>query len=352
MVGRGTRRLTGLLLLGAVALGLASAAGPVPASGAAQDAQRVRLGVLGATVDAGFFLAEDQGYFREQGLTVEMTPFDSAARMVAPLGAGQLDAGGGAHSAGMFNAVARGIGLKLVADKGSSPPGFGVQALLFRRDLADSGQLRSPADLRGRRVAVSARGATSEVTLGYWLRPHGLTVDDVDVVELGFGEHASALAGGSIDAAVSLEPFITRILDAGIATLYERNDTLVPGQQLGEVIYSTQFATERAEVARRFMVAYLQAVRFYNDAVVRGDPAKRQAVVATLIRHTAVREPSLYDRMVMPGLDPNGRMNVASIREDQEFWLARGLQQTRINVDEVVDHRFADAAVQVLGPYP
>jgi NitT/TauT family transport system substrate-binding protein len=100
------------------------------------------------------------------------------------------------------------------------------------------------------------------------------------------------------------------------------------------------------------MVAYLQAVRFYNDAVVRGDPAKRQAVVATLIRHTAVREPSLYDRMVMPGLDPNGRMNVASIREDQEFWLARGLQQTRINVDEVVDHRFADAAVQVLGPYP
>ena len=53
----------------------------------------------------------------------------------------------------------------------------------------------------------------------------------------------------------------------------------------------------------------------------------------------------------MPGLDPNGRILVSQIRDDQEFWLSRSLQQTRINVDDVVDHRYVDAAVQVLGPY-
>lgn len=55
--------------------------------------------------------------------------------------------------------------------------------------------------------------------------------------------------------------------------------------------------------------------------------------------------------MVMPGLHPDGRLNVASIAEDQELWLAAGLQQARVNLDEVVDHRFADAAVATLGPY-
>ncbi len=211
--------------------------------------------------------------------------------------------------------------------------------------------IRSPADLRGMRVAVSARGATTEVTLGHWLRPHGLTVDDVDVVELGFGEHASALAGRSIDAAVALEPFITRMVDEGIATVYQRNDELLPGQQLAEVLYGGQFMRDQPEAAQRFMLAYVRALRFYNDAFRLGDAAKRQAVVATLTRHTAVRDPALYDRMVMPGLDPNGRMHVASIRDDQEFWLARGLQQTRINVDDVIDHRYVDAAAQALGPY-
>jgi len=324
---------------------------PVPAALAAQGATRVRLGVLGATVDAGFYIAEELGYFGEQGLEVEMIPFDSGARMVAPLGAGQLDAGGGAHSAGMFNAVARGIDLKLVADKGSSPPGFGGQALMFRRDLTESGRLRTPGDLRGMRVAISARGATTEVSLAYWLRAYGLTVDDVEEVELGFGEHASALAGRSIDAAIALEPFITRIVDDGIATIYQRNDELLPGQQLAEVIYGGEFMREQPEAARRFMLAYVRALRFYNDAFRREDSARRQAVIATLVRHTAVRDPALYDRMVMPGLDPNGRMQVAQIRDDQEFWLSRGLQQARINVDEVVDHRYVDAAVQVLGPY-
>jgi hypothetical protein len=56
--------------------------------------------------------------------------------------------------------------------------------------------------------------------------------------------------------------------------------------------------------------------------------------------------------MVMPGLHPDGRMNVASLTEDQDFFVATGLQQTRIDINTLVDHSFADAAIQVLGgPY-
>jgi len=327
------------------------AAAAAPAGDTPPAADTVRLGVLSAASDAGFFIAQDLGYFKEQGIELEMSPFDSAARMVAPLGAGQLDAGGGAHSAGLYNAVARGIDLKLVADKGSSPPGFGFQALLFRKDLADSGQLRSPADLRGRKVALPAHGITTEVALAAWLRQGGLTLADADVTELGFPEHVTAMASGSVDASVTIEPFVTRIVDQGTGTVYQRTDELLPGYQIAEVIYGGPFIQSQPDAARRFMVAYLKGVRYYNDAFVKHDAAKREQAVAILTRNTTVKDPALYDRMVMPGLAPDGHMNMASLAEDQDFWLSTGLQPTRINVDDVVDHSFADAADRTLGPY-
>ncbi len=336
----------------AAAAGSAATATPVPAAAPAPPAaEAVRFGVLSAATDAGLFIAQDLGYFREQGVEVEMVPFDSAARMVAPLGAGQLDAGGGSHSAGMFNAVARGIELKLVADKGVSSPGHGFQALVFRKDLVDSGRLRGIPDLRGQRVALPARGITAEASLERWLRAGGLSVDDVELAELNFAEHSAALGGQSVEAAISIEPFLTFIVERGIGVVHQRSDEFTPGYQLAEVIFSGQFAREHAEAGRRFITAYLRGVRYYNDAFDKGDAAKRQEAVAILTRNTAVKDPALYDRMVMPGLAPDGRLNVASIAEDQELWLASGLQQARANLDEIVDHRFVDAAVAALGPY-
>ena len=345
-------RAGGLMLAAALALALVlETAGPAAPALAAQGVTRVRLGVLNVSSDAGIFIALDQGYFREQGIELDMTPFDSAARMVAPLGAGQLDAGGGSHSAGLFNAVGRGIGIKLVADKGSSPPGGGFQGLLFRRDLAEGGQLRGPADLRGRRVAIPAQGITPEAALAGWLRQANLTLDDVQIVELNFADHPTALGSRAVDASMTIEPFITRALDLGSATVYQRTDQLFPGYQIAEVLYSSQFAQQQPDAARRFMTAYLRALRFYNDGFMRGDAARREAAVASLARHTPVKDLALYDRMVMPGLDPDGRMSLESLRSDQDFWLSRGLQQTRIDVESVVDYTFADAAVQALGPY-
>jgi NitT/TauT family transport system substrate-binding protein len=312
----------------------------------------VRMGVLASTTDAGIFVADDLGYFKEQGIELDLSRFDSAARMVAPLGAGQLEIGAGSHSAGLYNAVSRGIDIKLVADKGSALAGHGFQGLMFRKDLADSGRLRTPADLKGMRVAIPARGISPEVALGLWLRKAGLSIEDVELVEMNFADHASALGNGSIEAAVSIEPFLTRIVDVGAGITYQRTDELLPGYQIAAIFYSGPFMREQAEVARRWMVAYLKGVRYYNDGFVKGDAAKRQETVTILARHTPVKEAALYDRMVMPGLHPDGRMNVASLTEDQDFFVATGLQQTRIDINTLVDHSFADAALQALGgPY-
>ena len=68
-------------------------------------------------------VAQKRGYFRDEGLDVNFVVFASAAQMIAPFAAGDLDAAAGAPSAGLHNAVARGIDIRMVADKVSTPPG-------------------------------------------------------------------------------------------------------------------------------------------------------------------------------------------------------------------------------------
>src|SRR5208282_1999206 len=122
---------TGFLGLGAIFIARAAKA---------QSAVKVTVGTTNSNSDAPFFIAEAKGYFRDQGLDVELLPFDSAAKMVAPLGTGQLDVAAGAPSAGLYNAADRGIDVRIVADKGSDPKGYGYLPLMVRKTLIDSGR--------------------------------------------------------------------------------------------------------------------------------------------------------------------------------------------------------------------
>jgi NitT/TauT family transport system substrate-binding protein len=349
-----------------VILACTTAAPPVPAASSTRPAdtpvanpapetpralKTVRLGIIGGISDAAFYIAMDRGYFARQGIEIEPTRFNSATQMVAPLSAGQLDVGGGSPSAGLYNATAREIVVKIVADKGHTLPGFGYEAVVLRKDLYDSGQVRSAKDLKGKRAAVPALGTTGEATLAQYVKTGGLTLSDLEVVVMGYPDTPQAFANGSIDAGLILEPFVTRIVADGSGMVLERKDKIQPGHQGAIVLYAPQFAATEAALARGFMVAYLQAARDYNDAFFKNDAEAKRQVVSILVRNTTVTDPALYDQMPMPGIDPNGRLDVASLDADQDFWIEAGYQQQKVNLVDVVDTSFATAAVAQLGEY-
>ncbi len=311
----------------------------------------VRIGLHTPMSNAGFFVAMERGYLTEQGITLDIEPMDTAAKMIAPLSNGQLDAGTGTISAGVYNAVARGVDLRLVADKGTVAPGFGYEALVVRRDLWDSGEVRTPADLRGRTMAVLVPGGDAEIGLDTALRPMGASSADVNIVSMPFPEMIVGLANGAIDAAAPTEPFVTEIVERGFGTVLQRMDEILPNHQVAVVFYAPQFIQDNLDAARRLMVAYLKGVRDYNDAFGRRDPAKREEVIAALIKHTPVKDRALYDKMAVPGINPNGLMNVESLRHQQEWYLEHGLQSTPVDVDSLVDYQFVRYAVEQLGEY-
>ena len=339
---RGLRAVLG----GAAALLLVvtAAAGQAPVA-------TLRLGVVASVSDAGFFIAVEQGYFAEQGLAIEFVPFRSAADMIAPLGVGQLDIGGGAVSAGLFNALARGVDLRIVADKGTIRAGQSYEALIIRRDLVENGRFKTLEDLRGLRIGQAALGISPHIDLVLFAQKAHLKPDDLDIVIMAFPDMVPAMANKALDGALLIEPFRTQALEQGIGIFIESADKIYPDHQVAVVLYAPSMRREKAELGRRFLVAYLQGVRDFNDAFVKKVPQKRRDVIAALTKYTPVRDAGLYEKMVMPWLDPNGTVIRQSLRFDQDWYAQNGFVPTKVNLSLVVDDRFVLYALQRLGRY-
>jgi len=259
--------------------------------------------------------------------------------------------GGGAPGVGLANAVLRGIDIKIVADKGTTSPGGGYQAIMARKDLYDSGQVRGPGDLKGRKYGIpSDTGITPEVALNRYMQRAGLNARDADLVAMGFPDMLAAFSNRAIDGGTLIEPFVTNAVENGSAVILERNDTIIPSHQVAVLLYSSDFS-KKTDLATRFMAAYLKGVRDYNDAFTKKDAAKRDEVIDILAQYTPIKDKALYDKVVMPGLDPTGKVNVATLKTDQEYYLAAKLQDRPVDIDHIVDMSYADAALKRLGPY-
>jgi NitT/TauT family transport system substrate-binding protein len=294
---------------------LACLAFPFAASGVrAAEVAQVRIGIARTMSDVGYYVADAMGFFRDEGIEVTMTPFNSAAQMMAPLGVGDLDVGGGTVSAGFYNSIGRGIATKIVADQASMKPGYGYSSLMVRKDLVDGGRYKTLADLKGMKVAIGAPGTGTASALNETLKMGGLKYGDVDVVYLGFPEHLPAFLNKGIDAAISNEPTMTLEIEQGAAVRIVGNDVTYPDQQTAVVFYSERFSKNRHDVAERFMRAYIRGVRLYNDALKNGRLAGPSAdkIIPILTKYTSTKDEAMFRRIIPSAVNPNGEVNIAS----------------------------------------
>ncbi len=327
------------VMLCAVICGLSSA-------GYAND--KVKVSVYQSVSDAGIYIANDRGYFKAENIDIDLIQLDAVSSVVTALASGQVDVAGGAPSAAIYNAFRQGIGIRIVADKGSMRKGAGYLGLVIRK--AVEGEIKGIDDLKGRKVAWTGYGSgtTNDVALDRMLAKSTLKESDLALQNLTFGDSMAALASGSVDAAYLIEPLMQSAEQRSIGKLLLTGDQIYLNQQVAVLLYSSDFCGH-ADVAQRFMNAYLKGVRDYNDAFVKNKD--RAAVVDILSKNTNVKKPELYAKMVMPGLDPNGAVNVAGMTSDMDWFFARGFLKEKVDVSKVVDGTFKDNAVKRLGSY-
>ena len=318
----------------------------------AQDV-RVNVGIANSATDAALFVADKKGYFKAEGLDVNFIAFDSGARMIAPFASGDLDVGAGGPSAGLYNAVARGIDIRIVADKSSTPPGRPINFLLVRKDLVDSGRYKTLADLKGMRIAGAAPGGAATTTLDKLLEKAGLRIADVERIYLGFPQQVIALQNKAVDAALPTEPSASEGVKSGAAVRIIGDDEIYPHHQLAAIFYAGQFIAKKPDAARRFMRAYIRGARDYADAIVDGKlvGAKGEAIIAILTASSQIKDPEIYRAITAANIDPNGRLGIESLKEDLAIFTKEGLIEGKVDIDKVIDTSFAEAAVKELGPY-
>lgn len=293
------------------------------------------------------YLASDRGYFKDEGLDVDLVALSESPAAVQAVARNQVQFALALPDPVVFNALNRGVNLRILAASTVNGVDDRPAQFLVRQDHLDAGAYSGPADLRGLTVAVPA--VSYEWYVDRLLAESGMSFDQVTTVLIRTSDMISAFQTRVVDAAWVTEPTASAMNQQHLGTTVGTVGPLFPGAVGAVLLMSPQFGSEQPEAAQRFVIAFLRGARDYAAARAPDSPG-RAAMLQSLARHAGVRDPRLYDQIGLPGVDPNGEVNPApSWSVFQDFYLRQGIQDAPVNLSAYVDFSLVENALAVLG---
>jgi len=312
----------------------------------AQAATKIIVGAVPSLPNAPVYIAINKGYFKKYGLEVEAQPVGSSSDLAAMLASGKLQAIAGAPSVGFFNTFDKGLPLKVIMSGATSPYN---QAIMLRHGLKDV--VKTPADLKGRTIAVNNRGSITMYQVSKVLESGGLTLKDVSMKFMPFNQMPVALSNSAIDAAMMISPSIEVAEEKQFAFRWINPDDVIKVQptDISLMQVNTNWVKEDPQAAYHFVLAYMQARRDYCDAFHFGP--NRKEVVGMMARYTKIQDEAFIDRISWTALEPNGRVSEASLMAIQDFFFDQEYVKQKHAFSDMVDMNLIERAAAELGPY-
>jgi NitT/TauT family transport system substrate-binding protein len=123
--------------------------------------------------------------------------------------------------------------------------------------------------------------------------------------------------------------------------------------QTAVTFYGASFIKNKPEDAKKFMKALVRGMRFYNDSLRDGKIAGPTAdeVVAILVEYSHIKDPAVHRAIISHAVDPDGYVNVDSLKDAWEFFKDTKQIDGSVPVEEVLDLSFVKDAAKALGPY-
>ncbi|MES2283650.1 MAG: ABC transporter substrate-binding protein [Pseudomonadota bacterium] len=273
------------------ALGTLGAASAALAFPALAQSGKIVFGYTAVTDFASVFVAAEQGYFTKRKLDVELKFIPLNSTIPAAIQSDSLQMGGPTPSV-FLQSVEGGLDHVVVAGGGITSKtitGFGLVA------KAGSG-IRSAQDVVGKKVGVPGLGAFLHVTFRAWLKQSGVDYKKVNFVEASFPQHGDLLRGGSIDAVVTADPFMSRIVDSGVGYVASYYSTFLEAGN-HTILYAAKrdWAQKNAAQVRLFREAVQEAATFMgqpkNDGAVRDAIAKYTKLPRAVVAKVQISPP-------------------------------------------------------------
>jgi NitT/TauT family transport system substrate-binding protein len=203
------------------------------------------------------YVAMSDGYFAKHGIDVHLTEVASGQSATTLAATNRVQVVLGGFSAGLFNAVHQGLNFKVVGSMAEESPGTAANGLVVARSLYKSGKVKTPAGLKGMKIAVDGgAGSTGAYLVAAALAPYHVSLSQVTLVNLDFPEMDDALKTGAVAAAYMATPFLGSAISDGDGTL----EAPAPvGVAATGVIYGGAFAQTPA--AQQFFDALAEAAK-------------------------------------------------------------------------------------------
>jgi len=305
--------------------------------------QSVKVAYVPIMKFATLYVAADRGLFEKYGLDVEIERVASGTEAIAFLSEGQIDVGGIAIVTSLWNGWNQGLDIRIIAPGALEPFENSPTQLIASQALIADGTISDVASLAGQTVAVAGGpGSGGEYLLAKALELGGLTIRDVETVNIGNADMPAAFENGSIAAGILGSPYADQVINSGFGDPLASD--LTPGLMTVAFVGSGNFVSERPEVAARFVLALTEAAR-----LMQGDAYLADENIAAYLKYTnsdeaALRSgtPVVYDPEMTISID--GLADVERVHREN----GRTEYQEPLDLSNVVDDRFVEQAVEAL----
>jgi NitT/TauT family transport system substrate-binding protein len=311
-----------------------------PQTGATQQLTKIKVSVLPFLSYGPVFIAKEEGFFAEQGFDVEFIRIDKTSEAIPALAQGQIDVASGNIEVSTLNAVAKGGIIKYVSDKGYlDPNGCSSSTFVVRKELLDNGTLNDLKNIKGMRVALTP-ASPPEYALDVLLKDTGLTSKDVEILNIPLPARLEGMGNGSIDIAAVSDPWTVRIVNAGYGVVWNPWEKLLPNFQFSINMFGPNFLNKNPEYGNKYMIAYLKAVRQYNEG-------KTDRNVEIISKYTEMKPEEVKQSCWMT-MRSDGSINLEGMSGFQEWAIAKGLQVSPVPPEQLLDMSFVQNANDAL----
>ena len=300
-------RMRRMLVIGFTAL-LAAGSASLEAQAQVPEKKDVKLGVGGGTAlyYLPLALTEKLGFFKEEGLNVEVSDFKGGSQSLTALIGGSADVVTGAYEHTIRMQV-KSQDIQAVIELGRYP----AITIGVKKDRAD--KIKSAADFKGAKIGVTAPGSSTNMIAWYMMAKAGLNPDDASFVGVGTGGSAvGAIMKGEIDAISNIDPVMTKLENEGqIVVLAETRTTAGTNSMLGgpmpaAVLYMKRdFIEKNPNTVQALVNAFYKTLKWL-------DKATPEQVANSVPEEFWLGDKALYTAAVKASLDAYSKDGVVS----------------------------------------
>jgi NitT/TauT family transport system substrate-binding protein len=293
---------------------------------------KVSVGVFPISSSLPYFVALEQGFFKEQNIAPEMTKLMGGPPNVAAMMTNQIEVSAVLVTLEGLNANVKKPGVAMYISLNSQTKVWKMEQFVVRNGF----KAETIADLKGAKL-LSAPGPANVNTAKAILAKNGLKDGDYTIDQLDMGQHVNAITAGTFDGGYTLEPSasmmikagVARSLEAGVISKYILGDETADAYAAGCAMTS-DFIQKRPEVAARFAAAWRKAIDFINK-----NPGEARKYLAgnTFTPDNVVDMVSMLGYVMVGDMTPK---QIGDLQKLADFGNSIGVVPEKIDVTKVL----------------